>query len=138
MEIISCFHLMIKLTESVAKLLGFMHRERAPNYDPFLRSIAGVILLASPSRGSALGNIAAPAVKALAALSGGMASLLNWSHLAALKPNSPELLTITQDFDEYCRWFQGTMSRSLPVHALRETAPVGLTSLRLSVMVRQG
>jgi hypothetical protein len=115
-----------------------MYKEGTPTYQPFLRSIAGVILLASPSQGSSLGNIATPVVRALASLSGGMASAMNWAHLAALKPSSPELVTITQNFNEYCRWFQATLSRSLPVHALRETAEVGLPSIRLSVMVRHG
>ncbi|KEF59266.1 uncharacterized protein A1O9_04110 [Exophiala aquamarina CBS 119918] len=116
-------------------LVGFMHKEGAPVYQSFLRSIAGVILLASPSQGSSLGNIASPLIEGLAALTGGMASAMNWHHLAALKPSSPELLTITQDFNEYCRWFQSSFSRSLPVHALRETVGIGLPRIRLTVMV---
>lgn len=115
-----------------------MHKEQDPFYKKFLSSIAGVILLASPSQGSSLGTIAAPLMQGLASLTGGMSTLLNWQHLAALKPNSPELVEITNDFDQYCVWFDTTMNRKLPVHALVETVGVGMPRFRLDVMVRHG
>lgn len=98
-----------------------MHQERNNDYATFLRSIAGVILLASPSLGSSLAPIGAPILQGAAALSGRFGSPVNWQHLAALKPDSPELERITKMFDLYCAWFYSQFNRRLPVNAFRET-----------------
>ncbi|KAF2403469.1 hypothetical protein EJ06DRAFT_279125 [Trichodelitschia bisporula] len=100
-----------------------MHAEvqANPHYTPFLRSVAGVILLASPSQGSALANVATPMVQGASRISGGMSVLFNPAHLQALKPSAQELESVTGEFDAYCAWYSGLHYAALKLAALRET-----------------
>jgi hypothetical protein len=90
-----------------------MHDEvRAyPQYATFLRSIAGVLLLASPSLDANLANLAVPLAKLIHGSSGFAQMLPNPAHLKALKPESKELKTITAKLDDYCKWFREYSSR---------------------------
>lgn len=95
-------------------------------YEKFLKSVCGVILLASPSHGSSLANFFAPLTAVPAAISGGMSTLVHNDHLVALKPSSGELKDITKEFEEFCKWFEAQCGRKLKVAALRETKKLGL------------
>jgi hypothetical protein len=98
-------------------------------YQKFLRSVSGVILLASPSLGSALANISAPILKAVSAISGGMSAVVHHEHHSALKPSSSELVQITHDFDEFCKWYEAQHDRKLKVEALREREKIKGTAM---------
>lgn len=110
------------------KLLGFMHSEikqgadsKTQAYTTFMRSVEGVILLASPSGGSGLAK-SKILVQGISSLSGGWSTLLHSELIAALKPSSKELPKITADFDGYCDWYSQQQKRQLKMAAFRETA----------------
>lgn len=113
-----------------------MQNEKLSQYETFMKSIKGVILLASPSQGSRLsgpGNVVGTAAGALLKAPGSLQTV-NVAHIRALNENSPELDKITRDFDEYCKWYtQNDKNKlKLKVHALRETKatpPAGLVSI---------
>lgn len=133
---------MSELTGSVAQLLGFMHENRqAENYGPFLNSVRGVILLASPSLGSTIAGWADSIIRGLGTITPGLNILVNPAHMLALRPNSPELAQITASFDKYCQWCESTLRVKLIVNALRETAKMKIGNFGVTVvneLVRQG
>lgn len=104
-----------------------MHDEvRAyPQYAAFLRSVAGVILLASPSLGSNLANLEEPLAKLIHGSSTSAHIVSNSARLKALKPKSKELASITAKFDDYRQWYRENIRcAGLKVSALRETKEI--------------
>jgi hypothetical protein len=113
-----------------AQLLGFMHEQGTsqPEYATFLKSITGVILLASPSGGSGFADFTAPLADAISSSTGLGSLFSNPAHLEALKPGSAELTAVTKEFDVYCEWYKKTvLSTGLKMAALRETTNITST-----------
>jgi hypothetical protein len=96
-----------------------------PEYATFLKSITGVILLASPSGGSGLADFAKPFADVISHSTALGSLYSNPAHLDALKPGSAELTAITKEFDVYCEWYKETvLSTGLKMAALRETTNI--------------
>lgn len=116
----------------------------ANDIEAFLRSIEGVILLASPSNGSKLAVYASKALKMAASTSGSNSVLFNPAHVESLMPNDPELKQITTNFDKYCVWYKDKQGRPLKVAAFRETKGMfkvprlGFTKVKVCRMTRSG
>jgi hypothetical protein len=104
------------------QVINFMFNETqtTDTYGTFLKSISGVILLASPSQGSTIATVASPLAHYASSLSGGLSTLIRGDHLAALKPSSAELQAITHDFDAFCACYESQLGRRLKLAALRE------------------